>query len=270
MKAVVSHSIVRFHHQTDLETRSDHIISEEPLELFLRSKSNPTRPFALSMRTPGNDKALCAGILFTSGVISKSGDILGIKSLKEDQDSTSVLVTIPDQLTYKAKVKYTNSSCGTCSYEAWKDANIESQFPVIDHSQDVRKSTFFNALKAIGENRDHFNLTGGNHKVSVLDYSGKHLFSAEDVSRHNAFDKVIGEALIAASLPLSNTIAYLSGRCSFEMTQKAWLAGIPILASLGAPTTKAISLAEEVGITLVGFLKNRSFNVYSNSHRIID
>lgn len=272
LKSIIQHKIVKVKNQQADAEEDDHIVVEEPLEILVNYVDQEKKfdPLLVTMRTPGDDKDLVVGILFSNGIMHSKAQLLQFQYLESSDVKTKVLISISGERKNLNQAGYINSSCGVCNFETWEDVQQHSAYPILDSSFSVSKSTLFSAISSVNESHDVFMQTGGNHKVSILNEEGHCILTAEDVGRHNAFDKIIGKAILSAGMPLADTIALLSGRCSFEMCQKAWLAGIPIIASLGAPTSKAIALAEDVGITLIGFLKSNSFNIYSHSYRIKD
>ncbi len=216
------------------------------------------------MRTPGDDMNLSLGLLYSLGIIAKASDVESYKVINDHQLIIYLIHTnIPE-----AKIHSSFSSCGICNSQSWEEVNFHSIFPVFDKAIRFSSNTIHQSHIKLTESDDYFSLTGGNHKVALWSEKENKIFVAEDVGRHNALDKVIGKCISGNLLPLKNYIAILSGRCSFEMCQKTWLAGIPIIVSRGAPTSKAIELADNAGITLIGFARSESFNVYTHPYRI--
>lgn len=260
MKSVVKKEIVKVKNSSRISFFDD-IIVEEPLEIFI---NHSRQPAIVTMRTPGDDVMLTLGLLFSNETICKYDDVLRIKMSTDH----SIRVFIPDhQLKDHAPI-FTNSSCGLCNARSWDDISSHSLYPVFDKSKSVGVDIIHLAPSMLISEQDDFALTGGNHKVGLLAFDGCLVTSYEDVGRHNAFDKVLGSCLAKSLLPLSDYIAVLSGRCSYEMCLKAWQGGIPLIVSKGAPTSKAQELADAVGITLIGFASQDSFNIYSHPHRI--
>lgn len=249
----------------------DFVISEEPLEILLASPKNPSpkESFMVTMRTPGADFELVCGILFNLGFIANAKDILQFKYTITTKEKTQVLVTLRENNQEISRQTFVNSSCGVCNFANWDDVSQHSQFPVMNKAMRIKTSIIHNSFSSSLNRDDYFHATGGNHKVTLFNSQGELVLGAEDVGRHNAFDKLIGRALSDGLIPMTDHFAVLSGRCSFEMCQKAWMSGIPFLASIGAPTSKAIELAENAGITLIGFLKPDSFNVYTHDFRLV-
>jgi FdhD protein len=166
---------------------------------------------------------------------------------------------------------YTTSSCGVCGKSSIEAVKTVCRLDDVNAGDTASFSAemIYSLPTILRSHQDVFDFTGGLHGCGLFDNSGKLFLSREDVGRHNAVDKLIGAALSQSSLPLSNYLLLLSGRASFELIQKAWMAGITIIAAIGAPSSLAVQMAEESRITLIGFLKNKSFNIYTGSHRII-
>ena len=164
---------------------------------------------------------------------------------------------------------YTTSSCGVCGKSSIEAVKTVCRLPETVSEELIISSDIINSLPAILRSRqDVFDFTGGLHGCGFFDQEGNLLLTREDVGRHNALDKLIGASLNKSMFPLHKYLLLLSGRASFELIQKAWMGGLKIIAAVGAPSTLAVQMAEECGITLVGFLRNKTFNIYSGSHRI--
>lgn len=272
MKAVKKYNIIKFKKNEVPFATDDDIIVEEPLEIFVQSihqAKKTSDPFMVTMRTPGEDYELCVGLLFSLGIIDHKKDILSFKYLISDEEKSQVNIIISKTFNRQSIPGYTNSSCGVCNSAAFDDVSLFSSFPVYSNTFKINSEIVYSCNLFLDQTDHYFTQTGGNHKVSIINGQGVNTITSEDVGRHNAFDKVLGKAILSDTLPLSDAIAILSGRCSFEMCQKAWLGGIPIIASLGAPTSRAIMLAENAGITLIGFVKKSSFNIYTHPERIL-
>ncbi|HVF30431.1 MAG TPA: formate dehydrogenase accessory sulfurtransferase FdhD [Pyrinomonadaceae bacterium] len=264
---------------------TDVLAVEEPLEIRLGFPDGSHRAISITMRTPGDDGELAAGFLFTEGLINQSEQIkqirhCGLKIGKARDtieraaalNSNTIRVDLNDGIDVDLKDIerhfYTTSSCGVCgksSIDALKTgavklAHIDS--PRID-AELIR--TLPERLRA---SQSVFDQTGGLHASALFKTDGEMEIVREDVGRHNALDKVIGARFLAGSMPLSESILLVSGRASFELVQKALMAGIPIMLAVGAPSSLAVELATEFGMTLVGFVRNGSFNVYSGAERV--
>ncbi|MFE4823355.1 formate dehydrogenase accessory sulfurtransferase FdhD [Streptomyces sp. NPDC056704] len=259
-----------------ISTRPDTLVAEEPLEIRLNGK-----PLAITMRTPGDDFALAAGFLVSEGVFGRADELQNIVycagATVDGSNTYNVVdvrtapgVVLPD-ITLERNV-YTTSSCGLCG-KASLDAVRTTARWSIDDGADAPPVRLEPALLAglpdrLREAQRVFDRTGGLHAAALFTEDGEMLDVREDVGRHNAVDKLVGRALQRGDLPLSRTILLVSGRASFELAQKAVMAGIPVLAAVSAPSSLAVDLAAETGLTLVGFLRGPSMNVYAGEHRI--
>jgi len=253
----------------------DLLAAEEPLEIRLEygeAKKRIQKNISVTMRTPGNDFELATGFLYTEGIIQSNADVVSIKYVKEDNENI-VLVSLNEGVTPAIgnleRNFYTTSSCGVCgkaSIEAVRTTcNIPDSF---DHLR-ISNNLIYQLPGLLRGRQDVFENTGGLHACALFDMNGALLLSREDVGRHNALDKLIGAAVNEALLPLDKHILLLSGRASFELVQKAIMAGIKMVAAVGAPSSLAVEMAEEWGITLIGFLRGERFNIYSGAERIL-
>lgn len=255
-------------HQEDL------LAVEEPLEIRVAG-----RPLSITMRTPGHDFELAAGFLLSEGIVSAADQLRSIRycagATADGENSFNVLdvslargVPLPDPTLERNF--YMTSSCGLCGKASIEAVQTKSAHPVTDDPLRLPAellATFPDVLRA---GQDVFDKTGGLHAAGLFDgTTGELLVLREDVGRHNAVDKVIGWALGAGMVPLRGTVLMVSGRASFELTQKASMAGIPVLAAVSAPSSLAVELAQDAGITIVGFLRGRSMVVYSGEERIV-
>ncbi|MEU5199781.1 formate dehydrogenase accessory sulfurtransferase FdhD [Streptomyces scabiei] len=256
-----------------LSTRPDTLVAEEPMEIRLGG-----RPLAVTMRTPGDDFALAAGFLVSEGVVSRASDVANIvycAGATEDGRNTYNVVDVrlapgvplPD-ITLERNV-YTTSSCGLCGKASLDAVRTTAHWSLAD-APPVRVTPGLLALlpDRLRAAQQVFDRTGGLHAAGLFSPEGDLLDLREDVGRHNAVDKVVGRALRSGELPLSRTVLLVSGRASFELVQKAVMAGIPVLAAVSAPSSLAVDLAVETGLTLVGFLRGGSMNVYAGEHRL--
>jgi len=247
-------------------------VVEEPLEIRVAG-----RPMAITMRTPGDDMDLAAGFLVSEGVVSQAADLRSMRfcadANADDGNTYNILdvdltpgVTPPDPSLERSF--YTTSSCGLCGKASLDAVRTKAKFDVSGDPLVVAASVLSSLPDRLREAQRVFDRTGGLHAAALFTATGDTLVLREDVGRHNAVDKVVGWALREDQLPLRSTILLVSGRASFELTQKAWMAGIPLLAAVSAPSSLAVDLAQEAGMTLVGFLRGETMNVYANEHRV--
>lgn len=267
--------VVRVEHGK-ISNRRDYLATEEPLELrLIAGKQKQT--LAVTMRTPGNDFELAAGFLLSEGIIQKRDDIKRIsycvdKELTEEQryNVVNVLLTaneLPELVRLERHFSI-SSSCGVCgkaSLEALENREVQK----IESSLQVSSKLICELPEKLRKSQGLFDITGGLHAVALFDENGNLLALREDVGRHNAMDKLLGWALLENLLPLSNHIVLVSGRASFELAQKALVASIPIFCAVSAPSSLAVDLARRFNMTLVGFLRDERFNVYTNQERIL-
>lgn len=261
-------------------TASDVVATEEPLGIRLGySRADGSRAeeeVSITMRTPGNDEDLAAGFLFTEGIVRQHADVQAVIPRAQPQPDGLVNV-VRVELAAGVKVDfkrlerhfYTSSSCGICGKASIDSVRTQGRFDIAAASLRVPREALGQLPAALKAKQAVFEQTGGLHAAGLFDASGAILAVREDVGRHNALDKLIGSALLADQLPLLDRGIVVSGRASFELVQKAMMAGCPLIAAVGAPSSLAVELAAEFGITLVGFLKADRFNVYSRPDRII-
>lgn len=246
----------------------DSLAGEEPLEIRVAG-----RPFAVTMRTPGADIDLAAGFLISEGVVSKPDQLRTIRYCTNNgSDSYNVLevelapgVVMPSHL---ERSTFVSSSCGVCGRAAIEGVRTTSSYDVSVDALRVGADVLRMLPGRLRAAQDVFESTGGLHAAGLFTAEGELLVVREDVGRHNAVDKVVGWGLREQLLPLSGTVLLVSGRASFELVQKAVMAGIPMLAAVSAPSSLAVDLAVESGLTLVGFLRGQSMNVYAGAERI--
>lgn len=247
----------------------DVLATEEPLEI--RLIYGPTRThknLAVTMRTPGNDIELATGFLYTEGIISKQLDIVSCKQLNGNVLQAELGKSIALDLKSIDRNFYTTSSCGVCG-KASIDA-IKTECAIYDKVKPftVSAETIYTLPEKLRGQQSAFEETGGIHAAALFDLAGNIIMVREDVGRHNALDKLIGAALNGGMIPLQQHILLLSGRASFELVQKATIAGLKVIVSVGAPSSLAVQTADEFGITLVGFAKKDKFNIYCNGEII--
>jgi FdhD protein len=264
---VREHPALRWNRGTTSE-RAEKLAVEEPLEIRLAG-----RRFTLTMRTPGHDEELAAGFLFAEGFINDAielGEIRRVRGRKgaPEPNAIDVILDVPaDGLRARLKRNFVmSSSCGVCGKTSI-DSIRRRVTPPADSAR-IAPATLLALSEKLRAGQRVFAATGGLHGAAIFKLDGTMLAIREDVGRHNAVDKVIGYALTNAMVPLAQNIMMVSGRLSFEIVQKAAAAGVPILAAVSAPSSLAVELAEEVGTTLVGFLRDGSFNIYTRPDRI--
>ena len=255
--------------------RMDTMIGEEPLEIRVGRAGEPRRPLAVTMRTPGDDLDLALGFLLTEGLIAEAGDVLTAQLCAGDNEPNTynvVDVTLAQHVAPPdvdpARNFYTTSSCGVCGKASIDAVRTRSRFDVAADPLSVAAKDLVAMPDRLRAAQQAFDRTGGLHAAGLFTPGGDLVCIREDVGRHNAVDKVVGWALREARLPLSGHVLLVSGRASFELVQKAAMAGIPMLAAVSAPSTLAMDLAAESGLTLVGFLRGATLNVYAGANRV--
>jgi FdhD protein len=258
----------------------DVLAIEEPLEIRLEHgpiDQRKVQNISVTMRTPGNDAELALGFLFTEGIITDLKDITNIDhcfiACAENKENVIQVGLNPNSIPNLKNTErnfYTTSSCGVCGKGSINAIRTVGQFDdsEIDHNF-IYSDTLYDLPDVLRRHQDVFADTGGLHASALFSNTGEMLLVREDVGRHNALDKLIGAALNKGLVPLNNSVLMLSGRASFELVQKAAMAGINIIAAVGAPSTLAVQLAKEFNITLVGFLRDERFNIYTEAHRIL-
>ncbi|RAJ69151.1 FdhD protein [Streptomyces sp. Amel2xB2] len=264
-----------------VSTRPDTLVAEEPLEIRLNGK-----PLAITMRTPGDDFALAAGFLVSEGVLGSAEELANIVycagATDEGVNTYNVVdvrlapgVPLPD-IALERNV-YTTSSCGLCGKASLDAVRTTARWSIEDPENPadpagprvlLEPSVLSGLPDTLRASQRVFERTGGLHAAALFTAEGELLDVREDVGRHNAVDKLVGRALQQGLLPLSDAVLMVSGRASFELAQKAVMAGIPVLAAVSAPSSLAVDLAAESGLTLVGFLRGSSMNVYAGEHRL--
>lgn len=251
------------------ERADDVVVTESPLEVRVEGRS-----IAVVMRTPGHDRELAAGFLLSEGVISTRQDLFDITTCDEvpaDGGAVEVLLARPEGLDMASLTRhvFTSSSCGVCGKASIESA-MRSHAPLpVPPAPSLAAELLFDLPEKQRAAQPVFSETGGLHASALFDFTGELLITREDAGRHNALDKVTGAMLLAGRLPLSETILMLSGRTSFELVQKALAARIPVIAAVGAPSSLAVQLAQECGITLCGFLRSGRCNIYTHPERLL-
>lgn len=258
--------------ESDLFTTEDLLAVEEPLEISMKTASG-TSTVSVTMRTPGNDEELAAGFLFTEGIIFSAKN-LGKPASLSDSGNRITIILHPDFDPGLEKLKrnfYTTSSCGVCGKDSIDAIKQVCRTPEIRKEITVKMAEIFTFPEKLRQAQQTFEATGGIHASAFFDINGNLLALREDVGRHNALDKLIGAALLQSDEEpffVQEKIVLLSGRASFELIQKAAMAGVQIVCAIGAPSSLAVETAEDFGMTLIGFLKNGKANVYCGAHRI--
>jgi FdhD protein len=251
----------------------DLLAVEEPLEIRLGCDAGGRRAHhgvSVTMRTPGHDAELAVGFLFTEGILTARDQVAGVRACGRSGNVVRVDLSpgFVVDLAHLERHSFTASSCGVCgktSLEAVRvlaSHRLSASCPVIDAAVIHRLPDLLRAAQP------GFDRTGGLHAAALFDPGGKLLGAREDVGRHNALDKLIGSQFLAGRTPLSESVLLVSGRASFELVQKAAVAGIPVLAAVGAPSSLAVELAGECGMTVIGFVRRDRFNVYTGADRV--
>ena len=251
--------------------KEDRVAVEAPLEYMLHHPALGLEPvsFGTTMRTPGDDENLAVGLLYGEGIVNQAGDIDAVESSTRRPNVVNVRLR-PDvhmEMQTATRRFSAGSSCGVCGTTGLDAAIARAAAIRIAPTRAIELALLFSLPERMRSAQSKFGDTGGIHAAALFDFSGALIAVAEDVGRHNAFDKLVGENLMAGRLPLNEHIILLSGRASFELTQKALRTGVGILAAIGAPSSLAVNLAVAAGLTLTGFLRERHCNVYSNPQR---
>ena len=263
-----------------LENIDDLISIEEPLEISLKFKDKEkwnTKSLSITMRTPGHDKDLVRGFLYNEQIIQNIKDIESIESFGEKvgqyKIQNKILVTLNNSKNIDiSKIKrdfLTNSSCGVCGKSSLDALEILKKDKTPKSNPKLSKDIIINSPSILRQNQSEFSKTGGIHASGLFSSDGKLISLREDVGRHNALDKMIGDSLINNHLKPSNQFIACSGRLNFELVQKVLMTNIGLMIGVGAPTSLAIDLANRFDMTLVGFVKEDSFNIYTNKQKVI-
>jgi FdhD protein len=291
---------------SNVRTQPDFVVVEEPLEIklvmgqILVDESNADalatpraeseiesnaespatspieKPLSITMRTPGNDINLAVGFLFSEGIIKSQQDLDYIKPGNDPNGNVIIAKLQPRVSVDLVKLErhfYTTSSCGVCGKTSMEAVEQQCNIELPKTQWKIEPNILYTLPDILRAQQTNFDQTGGIHGCALFDLGGKLIHTSEDVGRHNALDKLIGHFVLstpdaANHIPLCNHILLLSGRISFELVQKASMAGIRFIAAVGAPSSLAIDLAEDMGITLVGFLRNERCNIYTHPHRV--
>ena len=255
--------------------KPDTLATEEPMEIRLITGAE-TQTVAVTMRTPGADFELAAGFLYGEGIVSSRDDIRRISycvdpEVDAEQQYNIVNVELRSGLDYDLRSLerhfYTTSACGVCGKASLEQLELRG-CPVVSPGPEVSAKTIYALPERLRGAQRLFDSTGGLHAAALFDTEGKLLMLREDVGRHNATDKLVGCALLEGKLPLNEHIVMVSGRSSFEILQKCLTAGVPIVCAISAPSSLAVDVARDFGMTLVGFLRGDKFNAYAGAERI--
>jgi FdhD protein len=258
-----------------MRVRPDSLATEEPMEIRLLS-GGARQTVAVTMRTPGADFELAAGFLYGEGLVKTPEDIAKISycvdsDLDTEQQYNIVNVELRAGREYDLRPLerhfYTSSACGVCGKASLEQLELRG-CPIVPPGPEVSAQTVYSLPGKLREAQGLFDATGGLHAAALFDAKGELLTLREDVGRHNATDKLVGWALLEGRLPLADHVVLVSGRSSFEILQKCLTAGVPIVCAISAPSSLAVDVARQFGITLVGFLRGGKFNVYAGFERV--
>lgn len=251
--------------------RRDRLATEEPMEIRVAGPGQVPQSVAVTMRTPGDDFALAAGFLASEGLVSSPDEVESLAyCVGEDGEQEFNVVTVwlrrPWDPAVLRRNFYATSSCGICGKAALDQVEVRCR--PVEPGPVVGRSLLLSLPGRLREAQRVFEHTGGLHASGLFDTSGRLLDLREDVGRHNALDKLLGQAFLSGLLPLSEHVVMVSGRLSFEIVQKAAVAGVPIVCAVSAPSSLAVDAARRFGMTLVGFLRGETYNVYAHPERI--
>ena len=263
-------------------SQTDLVSVEEPLEIWITypDKHNKITELSLSitMRTPGDDIALAVGFLFSEGIISSYGDVLKTEFFGPVTEPLNIQNQLKVHLKAGERVAdknfqryfYSNSSCGVCGKSSIQALQMLHEPQLDKHSFKIPEKRLRELPDCLRASQDEFKRTGGLHGVALVDVNGELLATREDIGRHNAMDKLIGQLLIDGGLDTRDKMVLVSGRASYELVQKALMADISCFAAIGAPSSAAVDLARTFDMTLVGFLRDSDYNIYNKPHRIVE
>ncbi|TAP28389.1 formate dehydrogenase accessory sulfurtransferase FdhD [Arthrobacter sp. S41] len=272
-RKIVRRRVIRATREGGWRTREEKLAGEEPLEIRFGHTSYTT-----SMRTPGDDFDMVSGFLVGEGVIRSAEQLVSMRYCAgTDEEGNQTFNVIEVQLAAgatppdlaAARNVVTSSACGICGTNSIDEVRKKAGFKLADRSGIIDVNTLLDLPDTLRESQQLFSSTGGVHAAGLFATDGELLILREDVGRHNAVDKVIGAALRQGMLPLNDAVLQVSGRASFELVQKAAMAGIGLLTAVSAPSSLAVDLAEETGLTLAAFSRSTSVNIYTHAHRVI-
>lgn len=251
-------------------TTIDELSVEEPLEIRIGGGASQSRPMsvAVTMRTPGDDTDLAAGFLYTEGIITSRSDLDELES-----ETPNIVTAVLGREVFinsscLDRHSFVSSSCGVCGKRSIAAVTVARRHRIAHAKPQIRPRVIHTLSDVLRAGQPSFARTGGIHAAALFDAEGKLIALREDVGRHNALDKLIGAELRAGQVPLAGRLVFVSGRLSFELVQKAAIAGAPVLVAVGAPSSLAVELARECGMTLLGFVRDGRFNVYSDFGRL--
>ncbi|HEV3027342.1 MAG TPA: formate dehydrogenase accessory sulfurtransferase FdhD, partial [Planctomycetota bacterium] len=249
---------------------SDELSVEEPLEIRIAEYSDGGLPrsVAVTMRTPGDDVELAAGFLFTEGIINGPDDLEGVERTGANSVMARLHLGVAQDPAKLDRHSFVSSSCGACGKRSIAAVRVLRRHRIAAGEPRLAAEVVHGLPDTLRAGQSGFARTGGIHASGLFDASGRLLRLREDVGRHNALDKLIGAEFLAGRIPLADRLVLVSGRVSFELVQKAAIAGVPVLGAVGAPSSLAVELARECGMTLLGFVRDGRFNVYSDFGRI--
>ncbi len=258
--------------------QEDFLAREEPLEIRLGYEKQGIRhqkSISVTMRTPGHDEELALGFLFTEGIISSFSQVndIYVPKVRHKEARENIIVVelksgMETDLKKLERHFYTSSSCGVCGKTSIEAVEVQCPFERQEDSFKVPSALIHRLPDLLLESQPVFGSTGGLHGAALFNQDGKLLSAREDIGRHNAVDKLIGNSLKNNKVPLFDHVVLVSGRAGFELVQKCAVAAVPIMAAVGAPSSLAVQLAEEAGITLIGFLRDGQFNIYTHAERV--
>jgi FdhD protein len=260
-------------------TRDDHVVIEEPIEIrvvFGPPDRRTMRSVSITMRTPGHDQELAAGFLLTEDILNSPGQIAGFGTLGVDpqgrQTGNIIRVDVKPEIEIELgrlqRHFFTTSSCGVCGKASLDALEVQGLMPIADERFRISAAAIRQLPEKLRASQRTFQRTGGLHAAGLADDEGRLIDSREDVGRHNAVDKLIGRCFLDQKIPLTRSAMIVSGRVSFEIMQKALVAGLPLIVAVGAPSSLAIDMARQYNMTLVGFASSERFNVYAGRNRI--
>jgi len=280
MKHSVAHINVSRVQEGKISIEPDLLAVEEPLEIRIGYGPEHRRrekSLSVTMRTPGHDQELALGFLLSEGIVQSAHDVLSVRHChnveKEEEIGNVVRVELAFDLAIDLEKLqrhfYTSSSCGVCGKSSIEAVNLQSCHAVPPDQPQLALDLIHELPHKLREAQAVFEYTGGIHAAALFDTNGALIMMREDIGRHNAVDKLIGAAAEAGMLPLHKYLLQLSGRASFELLQKAMMAGVPLVSAVGAPSSLAVKLAESAGISLMGFVREQRYNIYTGSQRVM-